>query len=682
MGTSSANPFKLSSYATGGLELIGALKPKATDVVTAIQSLAASGSRHVPALGDAHTRLDDLVGDWQHLDEFAGDVASGFFAANTDLGERPLTDAQMNNMVLSMDDGTLMSRGHVGYADRDVAIAEAQQLAQDMEGTLEDGRVSQEEMEGFAARAARGQYDPAFSVAFVEDLGVNGVANIPAMIERAWPDGDRGRNPEWGPTQLAPFAMVLTTAMDTRAATEDIDRQDPDNQNLADQDRLGEGWVDEFTDFWQPDDFDQPSNLHYSLMVEYADLPTDVLVDIGNTQLDYMLAHDASPTPYMNGAPWGIEDSTAEINILTAIGANQDASADWLGSQNQNRTVNNMALLLEYNPTVGYATDNPLLGNALSTVVDNGLQHWDSDRSDPLFETVIDTVAGEGEVHFQELVPTLGEGARTHIDQLADRTNEALPSAAGEVDENALQPLYNAHDFTKILMEDDTAATSIYRGSLEYVQDQLDGNTGEGLGGESRRIGALMGLVTEADENAAVEATNERIAARQSFLDGVGLVKDVVGLVPIAGGPAQSAMDISTTALDQVIDNFGMAGLPDGPDQDYANIENVRAGLRAEMTHSLAAYEYGVGGTWTSDQVLQEVQNELGSEANGMDVDFFADGETGDRRSIKPYADMSKDEQAAYQAWLNSDQVGDAVAGDRTTAGQRMDEVTEALEHR
>jgi hypothetical protein len=43
---------------------------------------------------------------------------------------------------------------------------------------------------------------------------------------------------------------------------------------------------------------------------------------------------------------------------------------------------------------------------------------------------------------------------------------------------------------------------------------------------------------------------------------------------------------------------------------------------------------------------------------------------------------MSAEERRAYASWLNSDQVGDAVAGDRTSAGQRMDEVIDGLEHR
>jgi hypothetical protein len=689
MGTSSANPQKLSRYATDGLELIEQLRPKANDVTSAIQSLGESSSPYVPLLGDSHTRFADLVGDWQHLDEFAGDVANGFYmamGAGDDMGRTNF------DMVVSFSDSTIMSNGHVGYADRDIAIREAEQLARDMERTMEDGQISQEEMEAFSVRAQRGMYDPAYSVSFAETMGADGMANIPVMIERAWPDGDRGQNQGWGQTQLLPFATVLTTAMDTRANTEDIDRHDPDNANLADDDRLSETWVNDFTDFWQPDEFDQPSNLHYSLMVKHADLPTDVLVDIGNRQLDYMLAHDATPTPYMNSMPWGIEDSTAEINILDAIGENQDASLEWLSSKNPGdgtmgypgRTATNMELLLRYNPTVGYATDNPMLSGALDTVLNNGLQHWDESKSDPLFETVIDTVASEGEVHFDELVPTLGEGARTHIDQLALRTNDVPVGTQGEADTNALGPLHNAHDFLKVIMENDDAASSVYKGSLEFMRDELSGDTGDGLGGETRRIGGLMGLVTQADENAAVEATEQRIAARQSFLDGVGLAKDVVGLVPVAGNAA-NAIEIGSTALDQVIDNFGMAGVPEDAKGDLENFDNIRFQIQGSMTDSLATYSYVHDPHLTSGSVIDATNQALedqGIETQGVDTDFFADGTSGDRRQIKPYNEMSDSEKQAYAAWINSDGVQDRIASDRTIAGQRMDEVSAAIEHR
>jgi hypothetical protein len=120
-------------------------------------------------------------------------------------------------------------------------------------------------------------------------------------------------------------------------------------------------------------------------------------------------------------------------------------------------------------------------------------------------------------------------------------------------------------------------------------------------------------------------------------------------------------------------------------DADYADIENVRAGVRAELSAGIAAYEYGVNRTWTAGEVQAAAEQALrdrGVDPAGGDHDFFADGSSGDRRAIKPYADMSGSERQAYTAWLNSDQVGDAIAVDRTVAGQRMDEVTEALEHR
>ena len=118
-----------------------------------------------------------------------------------------------------------------------------------------------------------------------------------------------------------------------------------------------------------------------------------------------------------------------------------------------------------------------------------------------------------------------------------------------------------------------------------------------------------------------------------------------------------------------------------GLDADYADMENVRTGIRAQLTATTAAYEYGVRGTWTSDEVIATASSALSAPA-GTDTDFFVDGTTGDNRPIKPFGEMSSDEQRAYNAWLNSDRVGDAIAGDRTVAGQRMDEVIDSLEHR
>jgi hypothetical protein len=104
----------------------------------------------------------------------------------------------------------------------------------------------------------------------------------------------------------------------------------------------------------------------------------------------------------------------------------------------------------------------------------------------------------------------------------------------------------------------------------------------------------------------------------------------------------------------------------------------VRTGVRAELTAATAAAEYGVRGTWTSRQVIDATTRALGG--GGGDVDFLVDG-PGDHRAIKPYAEMTEQERRAYNARLNSDQVGDAVAGDRTAAGQRMDEVVDSLLH-
>ena len=269
MGTSSANPFALSRYSADGVGLVAALKADADGITASLSALRASASPFVSHVGDPDAVLADLVGDWLHLDEFAGDVANAFFAANPELGERG-----RDGIVLRMSDEGVLSSGHVGYADRDTAIAAAHQLAADVEAAMARGHVSAEDMRAFAARAARGQFDPAFSVAFVTDMGVDRMAALPALVGSAMGDAD---GPGWAQRLLAPFAGVLTTAMDTRAANPASDLIDPDNRNLAAGDRLSEDWVDEFTVFREDGPFVVPSDNDFSLLVRFSQLPADVL---------------------------------------------------------------------------------------------------------------------------------------------------------------------------------------------------------------------------------------------------------------------------------------------------------------------------------------------------------------------------------------------------------------------
>ncbi|MGH2475996.1 MAG: hypothetical protein ACRDIL_12110, partial [Candidatus Limnocylindrales bacterium] len=149
MATSSANPFKLGRYSSDGLALVATLKTQADAVAGALAGLRGSGSPYLPALGEPDATLADLVGDWHHLDEFAGDVANAFFQTNRNLGERPLSQQQLDAMVLSMGDESILLLGHVGYADRDAAIAAATQLTQDIRAAMDDG-ISTEELDGLA----------------------------------------------------------------------------------------------------------------------------------------------------------------------------------------------------------------------------------------------------------------------------------------------------------------------------------------------------------------------------------------------------------------------------------------------------------------------------------------------------------------------------------------------------
>ncbi|HEY7072768.1 MAG TPA: hypothetical protein VH479_21750, partial [Acidimicrobiales bacterium] len=432
MGTSSADAFALGRYADDGLALVATLESDSDSVTGAVSALRASASPLVPSLGDVDAVLAGLVGDWRHLDEFAGDVAAAFFTANPELGGR----RRRAGTVLRMSDDAVLASGHVGYADRDGAVAAARRLAADVEAALDRGRAPAGDVRALAARAERGRSDPAFSVAFVTGLGVRRMVALPALIRTAGPTGAAGGGPGWARQLLAPFTAVLTTAMDTRAAR-------------AAGDRLSDAWVDELAAFQQDGPDGVPTDNDLSLLTRFSALPVDVLVEVAGVQLDDLLAFDEMPwSLHESGDPWGIGGSTTEVNILAALGADDDASLGWLTSDRPGAATN-LERLLRYDPS----THDPTLGAALAQVVANGLQHLDRDRAGALFEIAVDTVGDQGTVHFgEQMLPVLAAGARTHRDRLAARADEVLTGTQGRPDRDLTRSVSEAHDFLRTVM--------------------------------------------------------------------------------------------------------------------------------------------------------------------------------------------------------------------------------------
>jgi hypothetical protein len=658
---SAANPQKLMDYATTGSEMLAILRAKQTALHTALEALRPyASSQYVPSLEAIDRQLDTLIADWEHLDTFVGDVGQAFADAN---------QGDNNNSVLSFGDALLAQVAHVGYANREEAIQAAEDLAADMQAAIDNGDLTTGEMEALAERAARGQHDPAFAVTFANEMGVDGMVAIAGITGRP-PPGEGGRSGGvaygWTPENLAIFGMLLTTAMDTRRDMRGSPRRDPDNENLPDDLRLDDEFVTELVAY----DGDEEELLHYSELVVSAELPADVLKRVGNHQLDDMLT----------GEPTTNQQLEAGTNILDAIGANEQASFDWLRSDDiagDGSGTTNMQLLLEYRPEMeGFQRrwqPPERLGDTIATVVDNGLQYPD-ERSAFLFETTVATVASEGEVHFDGLLPVLGEGSRTHIGLLAQAAHVEEPAEAG-----AVSTLDDAAAFLEIVMEDDDAARDVYLGTTEHVQGILVAPTGENFHTELQQVGGLVGLVTQADVNAAQAASDARIAARQSFVDGVSLVTDVIGAVPVGGDLASAAINLGSTAANQAAE-FGMNVPDEQLEQDLRDINEVRDRFDREVSAALASYEI-TQGTWDQVSVRGGTEQALlnqhvpREQVASMDLDFFEDG------AIKPYRDMSDSEREAFVAWLRSDPFVDVNAVDLTVASDRMQAVIDDINH-
>jgi hypothetical protein len=93
------------------------------------------------------------------------------------------------------------------------------------------------------------------------------------------------------------------------------------------------------------------------------------------------------------------------------------------------------------------------------------------------------------------------------------------------------------------------------------------------------------------------------------------------------------------------------------------------------ITGMVAGRDYATSDV-TSAQVIAAAED---AGATG-DTDFFADGTTGDKRPIKPVSQMSQEERAAYQRWLNSEQVNNRIDDDRDQVGQAIDDVQDLVE--
>lgn len=592
MGTSSANPDKLDSYSTGGLDLVETLRTRSNAVTDALATLRASSSHHVPALGDADAQLSDLVGDWQHLDEFVGDVAQGFFAANQTVGPRSL--------VVTVDDGVLATLGEIGYADRDEAIDAANAMADELERLQAEGATA-EEMDSFVEMATRGQYDPAFAVTFSERVGVDGYADATAMIRSAYLNDDRDLDDAI--PQVGVLGGLLTTALDTLPGIDDADRHDSSNADLPADQRLSAEFVHELTTGYQPEDNGGPGENPWgytgeddlSVLVSLTDPPTDVAIDIAENRMKPMI-ENGSPSQY---SLWGDEYRDPVVNYATMLGRNDDASAGWLSGDG------NIELVLEQ-----YGVDMLDGGEALAGVVEAGLTNPDMRMDIPgapsyaegglvreqLMNRAIEFIGsqdGAFDIGNEHLYDALASGVESNMNVVDGRINGGWSADAdGNYTYNGGDDLADTMYFLSDVMADEQAAGRIRTATLDYVRDDLSGLPVDEDGRMPRdqviEPGRLLGTVLEADITAATEAFGDEqdlATQRGKLLDlAIGWVPVVSDVHDIAGtaGNASAGDQVFSPDSDQFRDNLleaalGTQGFIEDLDIHADNRDNMKA---------------------------------------------------------------------------------------------------------
>lgn len=551
MPTSSANPDKLQSYSADGLDLLGTLRTRSNAVTDALATLRASSSHHVPALGDVDERLSDLVDDWLHLDEFVGDVGQGFAAADYDAGGNP-------SGVVTVDDGTLAALGEIGFADRDEAIAAANEMADELDRMQEEG-ATPEEIDAFIDMASRGQYDPAFAVTFSERVGVDGYADATAMIRAAYfGTGDEGNGPI---PNVQVLSTMLTTALDTLPGIDEADRHDPSNAALADEDRLGADFVHDLTTGYQPDgsggwwNGTGPDDL--SVVIGLSDPPTAVAVEIAENRMKPLLE---DPGSLLNDASWWAGEGYGDpvVNYASMLGRNDDASARWLGGED------NLELVLTHP-----GDDRADGGAALARVVEAGLTNPDLRLPVPgapsyaegplareaLMDRAIDFIGGQDgayDVDNPYLFDALASGVESNMTLIDDRINDGWSASGENYVYAGGDELPNTMYFLSDVMADDDAAERIRSATIDYVDGELAGLEVDEDGYRPRddvhEAGRMLGTVMEAELAAIDEAFGDDL---ESSGRAQKVTNFVTGWIPVAG-EANSFADLAGVSVGEL----------------------------------------------------------------------------------------------------------------------------------
>jgi hypothetical protein len=586
MGTSSADPHKLDEYATEGVELVSTLRTKVNDVADALDALSASSSEHLPQYPGLGELLTDLVDDWAHQDEFVGDVAHGFFAAN---GGSDSTEA---GTVLTFDNETLLTAGEIGYADRDEAIAAAEEMADELDRLREqeDG-ASAEEMDALVAMAARGQYDSAFAVTFSEQVGAEGYADATAMFEAAYPRDDR-EAVEAIP-QVAVLSTLLTTALDTVPQGEG-EYRDPSNADLPAEGRLDSDFVHDLTTGYQPDDMKGPGEHTWghtgpddlSLVIGMSDPPTEVAIQIAENRMEPLLRPGGGVR--IEGSEWpeGVRDPA--VNYATMLARNPDASAGWLIGEG------NIELALD-------TSDSQMAdgGVALADVVEAGLTNDDmevpsGDMQTPsggglireeLMDRAITFIGDQDEgfdIRNEHMYDALASGVEANMSVIDERVNEGWSPDGQSYTHNGDDSMSQTEDFLTELMGDDGARDRIVDATNSYVQDQLDDLDADDVGAAAddrdhrlNELGRVLGFVSDTD----IDVMTAGFEQDQSAAANPGKIADyIVSWIPVAGEVNDAA-----GVIEQSVGKWIEQGLSPDSQEFKDNLRNLLMDQREQI---------------------------------------------------------------------------------------------------
>lgn len=346
-GVSSADPGKLLDYSASGLCLSHDLVTTAANVSDTLDLLAGTADPEglVPSTDDVAERLADLADDWVHLDEYVGDVGRGFallLDPSWD-GDR----ATLDDRVVTGFDMWVTTLGRVGYADRDDAGRAARDHVASVRELLDADRPSSEDVDDLAGLVGRGRFDPAYAVAFVESLRPGGLADLVGLIERGYHSTTKAEPREvgWGLTMLAPFGTVLGTAFATIPDMSADRRIDPEGARLRPDQRLSDGWVDEFLERGLAGDTSQ--RFRQSLLVSQAHLPADLLVTLADASVSALIRGAEGPVRLLGDDQlpvWGVEAASVETNVTRALAREGVACATWLARMGADGRTNAEAL--------------------------------------------------------------------------------------------------------------------------------------------------------------------------------------------------------------------------------------------------------------------------------------------------------------------------------------------------